>query len=125
MSFEAALKSQIEAATQRPVYPLLLPQRVTLPASTYQVISETRVRSQDGDSRLPTTRVQVDHYADTYSAAAEMDRQLVARLAPGRGTYGQLIAENIIIESATDDIDPITLRYRRTRDYLLTHKEVL
>lgn len=50
-------------------YPLVLPQKPTVPAITYQQISAVRVRNlPDGRAGKVRLRFQIDCWADTYTA---------------------------------------------------------
>ena len=123
MSFETAMREDIENTLGCELHPVQLPDPITLPAATYQLIDEVRVTSHQGDSGLPTRRIQINIYAMSYAVASQLDDQLVARYTPGRGTYGQMVVEKVLIGSGRDDIDPTTGRFTRMRDLRFTYKE--
>lgn len=60
---QAALSALVDGTR---VYPVVLPQATDFPAVTYQVITEQRDYKQEGDDSVPTRRVQVDLWANTY-----------------------------------------------------------
>lgn len=73
------------------VYPLLLPQNPTLPAITYQRISDVREQSLGGDSSLQHPRFQFSCWAETYAVALAVAEQVRLALqgitAAGGGYY--------------------------------------
>lgn len=84
---EEALRAAIIEASGSPsligerVYPLKLPQRPTLPAVTYQIISGPRRYTQDG-AALPTTfRVQVEFWAGEYEEARAVRDAILPNLS--------------------------------------------
>lgn len=70
------------------VYPLVLPQAGTLPAITYQVVAGDADYVMEGASGLAFKRVQVDCWADTYSAAAGLRAAVTAALGGFAGSAG-------------------------------------
>lgn len=68
-------------------YPIQLPQRGTLPASTYMIVSNVPGYSHDGMSyEMP--RVQIDCYAETYLAAHALSDAYLAALAGWHAAFG-------------------------------------
>lgn len=87
MTFEADLyahlhgDSSITAQVSTRIYPVKMPQNATRPAITYQTISGdpmTDLDSADGD--LLAVRVQIDCWAETYTAAAALGEAVRTRL---------------------------------------------
>jgi len=68
-------------------YPIQLPQRPTLPASTYQIVSNMPGYSQDGLS-YEAPRVQIDCYAKTYAEAHTLADAFLAALAGWHAAFG-------------------------------------
>lgn len=109
------------------VYPLTLPQSVTLPAMTYQLVSETPFTTHDWqqDHALYTgvhsqeSRVQFNAYGDTYDAAEELARELEAAITGYRGPWGDVQIESVIPALALDDYDPDIQKWRRITDYFV------
>lgn len=68
-AFRALILAQpgIAALIGTRVYPLVLPQGFERPAIKFQIISTSRDYKQDGDDGVPTRRIQVDIYGDTYA----------------------------------------------------------
>lgn len=105
------------------IYPLRLPQNITLPAIRYQLIQQTSDHNFTGYSEFGYADIQFDAYAATaLSAAAIAD---AIRLAVGfkRGTYGTVYIQSVhptgvgrqLIEEPIDASDaPL---YRHSRDF--------
>lgn len=66
------------------IYPLQLPERVTLPAIRYQRVSTSPVVAHTGFSELERARVQLSVHAATYEEAAGVVRAL-RRALDGKG----------------------------------------
>lgn len=54
------------------VYPMMLPQNSDLPAITYQLISQPRTGSNDGDSELARSRIEIRMFAFDDLVAAQL-----------------------------------------------------
>lgn len=80
-----------------------------LPAVSMRVISTVPITHLRGDGSLDEVRVQVDSYAATYTAAAELADAVRAALAS---------AERILVGELTD-FDPSTEAHVVSQDYLL------
>src|SRR3990167_8769767 len=61
---------QTHAGTR--IYPLVLPQKPTLPAITFQRVSNVRVNSFDAGGGIDNPLLQVDSWAATRKAAREL-----------------------------------------------------
>lgn len=107
----------ISALVSTRIYPLQLPQTPTLPALTYQRISNS---GQNGSTDLRESRWQVNCWAATYTGAVALAAQAKAALedysnvsaTPGI-KYGRIVGE-------LDDYDPETETYRVILDAMLT-----
>ena len=64
---QAGITSLIGTGANARLYALLLPQKFTRPALTYQVISGPRDYTQDGPDGVITFRIQLDLWADSYA----------------------------------------------------------
>lgn len=62
------------------VYPVILPQGVTFPAITYQVISDVPESDLDGDSELRNLRVQVNCWSEGYAECKNISAQIRAAM---------------------------------------------
>lgn len=70
------------------IYPMILPQRVTLPAIRYQVISTIPQPTHNGASGLRQYRIQLSVHAATYSAAQAVAEALHAALDGKKAIFG-------------------------------------
>lgn len=70
------------------IYPLELPERVTLPAIRYQRISTSPEAAHTGDSGLARARLQLTVHAATYASAAAVAEALRAALHGKKGLFG-------------------------------------
>lgn len=70
------------------IYPLILPQRVTLPAIRYQVISTIPQPTHNGASGLRQYRIQLSVHAATYSAAQAVAEALHTALDAKKAVFG-------------------------------------
>lgn len=105
--------SAVTALVGARIYPMTLPQGVTLPAIRYRVIDDVPVLSQSGNSNLSQPRVQLTCCATTYAGAEAVARALRATLH-GKTILGQ--AAWVAVDQ--DDFDPVTEQYLRYVDVL-------
>ncbi len=108
--FYTFLKAQIPTAGNR-VYPMRLPQTVTLPAVTYQVISETDLLAHDGPVGLLTPNIQVDCWGSTPKAAWQMADELRQALDGFHGQMGDTRVDFAKV-SAREEYEPETELFR-------------
>ena len=102
------------------LYPMILPDDVTLPAATYQRISTVTDQTLTSIVSLTTVRMQFDTWASSYTVAKQIADALNSVL---EGFYGSLpngvqIA-NITLDSQIDLYDSPTTYYRVSSDYLI------
>lgn len=86
------------------IYPLRIPQRGSLPAVVYQIITTDPVNSLDGDSGLDLLRLQIKTWADKYEDAQAL-AVAVRNALNGAGSF------KIRTVFKEDDQDPETLSY--------------
>lgn len=103
------------------MYPETLPQMPTLPAITYQVVSEWRRPTMHGTDGLPRTRVQVDCWARTSleaRAIADAVREAVDGFSGLMGSPGTEIG-GLFAANTFSSYDPEAKMYRVSRDYVV------
>lgn len=109
------------------MHPVLLPQAPTLPALTYSTISAIRGHTMQGPDGLPETRIQIDSWAATYSAAAALAGAVRRRLDGHSGSIGtgspQTVVQAIFAdtERALHESEPEL--YRISADYRVWFEE--
>lgn len=114
------------------VYPLTLPQRVQLPAITYQVISDLTTVShatmQDNPAwtgALHTfTRVQFGCYGRDYDEAEALCDELRAYAVGYRGTWGDIEVDSVRPDLRLDDWDEEPGLYRVIQDMVIGHRSL-
>ena len=112
------------------VYPLTLPQGVTLPAVTYQVISDVPAVSHSTMQDHPTytgvrysdTRVQFGCYGEDYDAAEALCDELDELVIGFRGTWGDIEVDAVRPDLRLDDWDEQPGLYRVIRDHIVSHR---
>lgn len=126
---EAGLRSyltthpEVSALVGTRVYPLALPQGVTLPAVTYQLIASVRQPAYDGIARLTQARFQIDCWAETYASLVQLARAVTGALDGYEGPLGDAVAHEVRIVSAVDGREPETALWRRTIDVTVWYSE--
>lgn len=109
------------------VYPLTLPQGVTLPALTYQLVSETPSPTHQWQQEHPLydgrryeeARVQFNAYGQTFDEAEAVANELKAAITGYRGLWGDVQIESVLPALALDDYEPGTGLWRRITDYFI------
>jgi hypothetical protein len=100
------------------VYPLNLPQSPTLPAITYQRISDDPGLVLSETSDMQRVRIELDSFAATFSGARALD---LAAMTTLHG-YACGLIQLIRALNGLDIYDEETKTYRVTRDYYVTGK---
>lgn len=106
------------------IYPVTLPEGVTLPAITYQVVSDVPQNSTDGttSTRLKQARVQIDCYARAgASGGGYLGAHAVADAV--ENVVGNLTAPgfNGILDRTDDLFDNETEYFRVSMDFFIWH----
>ncbi len=92
--------TSVAAAVVERCFPDILPQNTPRPAIVSTVVSTLVHTHLQGPSNLESSRVQIDVYADTRSAADDLSRLCQGVLhAEGRGEWGSLTVRGLEIES--------------------------
>jgi len=86
------------------VYPMLVPQSVTLPFVTYQRTGVTRLTSLSTAVGVPTTQLELNVFSASYTETREISDALRALLDHyGTTTQGVTVA-NVTIREETEDV---------------------
>ena len=93
------------------VYPLKLPQGVTLPAIMYFQVSNPFEHSHDGASKLQHPRFQMDCWASTYLEAKTLANELLELIDGYAGMMGAATVHAAFAEDQRDNWDPDTGRH--------------
>ena len=104
------------------LYPEVLPEGVTLPAVTYQIVSlADTADAAGGDNLMDTNRVQLTSYAATKAAAANVDRQIRAAINGYRGSMGTVVIEGCWRVNQIANYDPLPQLRQVISDYEITY----
>jgi hypothetical protein len=85
------------------IYPLRFPQRVTLPAIRYQIISTIGQVAHTGPSGLRMYRVQLSAAAATYEGAAQVAEALWLACDGRKGLLGPGSSATVVNDLADDE----------------------
>lgn len=110
------------------VYPEVLPQAVTYPAMTFQIISGQSHYHMQGPSELAASRVQFDLYAETKDKLIELKRVFMRLMS---GFHNAAVRPGIIQGAFRDNefgdvegaIDRTNKVRRNTFDFIIWHEE--
>lgn len=119
LSTHAGLSALVSAR----IYPLILPQKPTLPAVTYTRVSGERVSAMGADTVIARPRFQVSCFASTYASARAVAAQVRAALQRWRGTVGGVVIQDSFIESEIDLYEDDTKLYHTALDFEIIHEE--
>lgn len=115
--------SAVSAIVGTRIYPVVLPQKPTLPAITMQRIPGSRVRSTRGPSGLAQSRYQVDCWAATQTAAEELAGVVRAATDGYRGTVSEVRIGGISVSGDRDFYEPDAKYNRVSFDLIIWHEE--
>jgi Protein of unknown function (DUF3168) len=107
------------------VFPGALPQGQAVPAVVVNEISGAPVYTDDGESALNRSRLQVDAWAATYTDAKLLARTVKAELSGFFGTVGSTTFRFATIDDERDDREggsnATAYRYRTSVDFIVWH----
>jgi len=108
------------------VYPLRLPQGATLPAVTYQRISNLYLSSHDNAGGTARPRFQFNCWGLTYASAQAVNIQLRAALNGYKGTVTvgleTLRIQGALIADEREDADPDSGLWWISADYFIWYE---
>ena len=111
MYIEEALVSHIKANGISRIYPLVLPQKATFPALTYQKIAGEYEHSMGGDSGFAYPDYQFVCYAKSYAQAKETADILRKCLQNLSAVINGVNIQAVLIENEIDDYEEQTELY--------------
>ena len=117
----------ISAIIPSRLYAERLPQKPTLPAMTYSLISAVRVRDLSGPAYKSRSRVSFSCWATTQQGAYELARALRRTLDPFYGTsWADVVVSSVSIDNEfsffEEEAGTVGL-YRVVQDYIIAHLE--
>ncbi len=108
------------------IYPLVMPQNVTMPAIRYQRISSSRIYSHDGPNKLTHPRFQFSCFAESYATAKAVANQVRFALAGYQGTMGGaggVTVQFAIVDDEVDLYEDETKLHHVAVDVVVWHEE--
>jgi len=105
------------------IYPLKMPQGETGSSIVLSRISAVGDHTNDGPVLLGRIRYQVDCYALTFGACADLALAVKSRLDGVRGTLSGISVKGIFFDSERDGYEPETEFYRVSQDFIVWHDE--
>lgn len=115
--------STLGTAAGTRIYPIRLPEKVTLPAVTYQQVSAPKYHTQSGPSSVHSPRFQLNCWAETYLAAEQLAQEFVLALDGYQGNMsGHTVHAGFVEEEGRDDVDADTGRFRKIVEIVIWHQ---
>jgi hypothetical protein len=84
------------------IYPGAIPQAAAMPAISVQRISGAPVYTDQGEAGLASARLEIDCWAETYSAAKQAARAVIAALSAFVGTQGSQTFQYVLLDAERD-----------------------
>ena len=101
-----------------------LPQDVTYPAIRISRVSAERFRSHSGGTNLLTmTNFQIDAWAETYSEAKALAKQIRLALDFFSGTVTTVVIQGVELTNDRDLYDDKAEVYAVSADYTIAHED--
>jgi hypothetical protein len=101
------------------IYPMPLPQGTTLPAVTYQAISDIQGYSNGNDTCYRLMRYQLDCWSDSQQEAVRVDETIRAALSGHSGQWGAHDIGFVKRSTGSSHYEPETQLRRVRSDYLI------
>jgi hypothetical protein len=118
----------IQAVLGTRIYPIALPQTVTLPAAVYQPVGGSPIRVHREKTLLPSVNMQVTVFAEDLDDARSGEKAITTALDGFRGTMGTGATATEVQECTASKVpiygrDPETLLYTVIREFFIMWKE--
>ncbi len=105
------------------IYPVQLPQDVTLPAVVYTRISSEREVAMGKDPGIARPRFDVSAWATTFDSSRAIAEQIRLALERFRGTEAGIVIQDIFVEAENDVFDSTSITYHAAIDFEVIHEE--
>lgn len=116
MTIETVIYSALSGLASGKVYPLVAPEKVVAPFIVYTRIASTPQNQLNGSATLDQVRIQVDTYANTYSAVKALGVQVRSAIEGS--------SAKATLQTEQDFYEPELKLYRLTQDYYCWQKGV-
>lgn len=104
-------------------YPVTRPENATIPCVVYQIISDPRAYTHEGDTNAPVTRMQLTVWASTYGSLTNVCEAIKDTVSGYRGLMGACEVNGVFIANEVDEYQPDTKLYDRRIDLLIQRYE--
>jgi Protein of unknown function (DUF3168) len=115
----------VSAITTR-VHPGSVPQGAALPAIVFNLIDGAPTYTDDGETGLASSRVQIDCWAASYPQAKRLARAVKASLSAFVGTSGGIAFQYILLDTERDlreaGINADDYPFRTSLDFIVWHE---
>lgn len=125
-ALEVALRSILvtaSTAASTRIYPVYLPQDVTLPAITYQLLDDDPKDNAAGCAGLFMARVQFDVFAETFLAMKSLVDEVRNALMGYTGVVSDVTIKGIRLETKLDMFEPEIKNHRGIIRFHVWHSE--
>ncbi len=142
MTIEGAILARLKAVTaitdivgsgaNARIYPEHLPQKPTLEAITFKLVSAPRIHASGADPGIVRSRWQIDAWAKTYRAARDLGDAIrgdgaASAFSRWSGTLDSTAVQDIFLENELPLTEPGggegDMLYRNSQDYMVHYKE--
>ena len=113
----------VSAIVASRVYPLVMAQKTTLPAITYQTPALKPDRNLAGNTGRMTATIQLNAWAETYTAVKALAKALRSALNDYSGAMGSDTVQRSGVQSETDGWDEETGFFRVSMQITIVYIE--
>lgn len=103
------------------IYPIKMPDNVTLPAISYQLVAGEQIESTEGSSGLAAFVFQIDCWARGVAQVKALGEAVRLALQGFRGTQAGVVVNGVTEWSSFEDYDSDTQSYRLSSSCRLWH----
>ena len=121
--YKLANDTAVKALVASRVYPVLMPQDVTLPCLTYQRISTPRLHTHDKAGGTAHPRFQITVWDDNPKDVATLANAVRTCLDGFKGTVSTVVIQAILSDDDNDGYDPESQIFWRNLDFFIWHEE--
>ena len=113
----------VKALVVKRVYPIRLPQNVTLPCITYQRISTPRLHTHDKAGGTAYPRFQITIWDDNPKDVKTLSDAVRTCLDGWSGTVESVKVQSSLSDDENSDYDPESQIYWTNLDFIIWHEE--
>lgn len=121
--YKLANDAAVTALVAARVYPIRMPQGVTLPCLTYQRISTPRLHTHDKAGGTAYPRFQITAWDDNPKDVATLANTVRTCLDGFKGTVSTVVIQAILSDDDNDGYDAESQIYWRNLDFFIWHEE--